>query len=939
MAHVCAKCSRLNPADASFCYHDGAPLNQHAPRSQAVRFPVPFVFPSGYACSTFDEFAVGCQQNWADAREMLRRGYFETLMVNVGRGDLAMAASTVGKQDDHDLALDQFLARLPSNQVNPPKLLIEPAEINLGRLTLAADQRFSLRIRNQGMRLLQGVVIAEECAWLAVGDGPASSRKLFRCEKELSISVQVRVGHLRAGHQPMVGQLTIDSNGGTTTVAVRVQVPVQPFPTGVLAGATSPRELAHKARSNAPEAGKLIEDGTVKRWFNDNGWVYPVRGPTASGVAAVQQMFEALGLVQPPKVELSEDSVRLHGRPNESLEHVLSVLTHENRLVVAHGKSDQPWLLVGPAIYRGRMSHLPLTVASVPAQPGQTLAAQVKITANGGQQFRVPVSLVITEPLPFAAQSASPVAVPTPRPVAPAPPVGKPVLPKPVAPKPPPVPVAKPFIPPAMPKVVPVAKPVAPPPVAVAAPQPAAPKVQVQREPDRVQAGPASDKRSVMGILVALAPAFLLVLTLVGIVLRDYLQTPVIVAPHERPVDLVPRIEIRFHDKLQGDDLEAIYLRSPQPTMRFGIIMLADGKLIGDGLAVKRLTFDPWGRTNNACLRFDGSDQRLFGGDGGTWREFAGKGWKDAQGQDHDGTRSVWICEDLKLQVTQLVELVAGEQSKLRDTCRVRYLIENQDGKSHQVGLRFLLDTYIGGNDGVPFTIPGATALCDTMIDLPKQSPDKKMPDFLQALEKPDLGNPGTVAHLKLKLDNLEPPVRVTLGAWPDESLRVNNRNALGPLTLWDVPLLSIKSLKPPDSAVAIYWAETELKAGASREVGFEYGLFPISSTDSRLAVAVDGARRPQGELTVVAYVNRTGLPMNASLTLTLPDGFALLEGAATQMIPEPAKAAPSAIVPLTWKVQAGDVGKYIQDRGIKVTASTGQSQTVDVEIKRTIFD
>ena len=38
----------------------------------------------------------------------------------------------------------------------------------------------------------------------------------------------------------------------------------------------------------------------------------------------------------------------------------------------------------------------------------------------------------------------------------------------------------------------------------------------------------------------------------------------------------------------------------------------------------------------------------------------------------------------------------------------VRYQIENKDTQNHKVGLRFLLDTYIGANDGVPFTIPRA---------------------------------------------------------------------------------------------------------------------------------------------------------------------------------------------------------------------------------------
>jgi hypothetical protein len=72
---------------------------------------------------------------------------------------------------------------------------------------------------------------------------------------------------------------------------------------------------------------------------------------------------------------------------------------------------------------------------------------------------------------------------------------------------------------------------------------------------------------------------------------------------------------------------------------------------------------------------------------------------------------------------------------------------------------------------------------------------------------------------------------------------------------------------------------------------------------------------------------------------LSLPPGFELVEGAAAQKIPEPAVGAQSAIVPITWKVKAGAAGKYQGDNGIKVTASTGQAQSVDVEIQQRIFD
>ena len=82
--------------------------------------------------------------------------------------------------------------------------------------------------------------------------------------------------------------------------------------------------------------------------------------------------------------------------------------------------------------------------------------------------------------------------------------------------------------------------------------------------------------------------------------------------------------------------------------------------------------------------------------------------------------------------MTQFVEVVPGEQSRLLDTCLVRYVIENQDGAAHTVGIRFLLDTYIGSNDGVPFTIPGAANLCDTQMEFNSTA---EVPDFIQALE------------------------------------------------------------------------------------------------------------------------------------------------------------------------------------------------------------
>jgi hypothetical protein len=288
------------------------------------------------------------------------------------------------------------------------------------------------------------------------------------------------------------------------------------------------------------------------------------------------------------------------------------------------------------------------------------------------------------------------------------------------------------------------------------------------------------------------------------------------------------------------------------------------------------------------------------------------------------------------VKVTQFVELVRGEQSRLLDTCRVQYRVESPaDGREQKIGIRFLLDSFIGSNDDVPFTIPGESDLCDTMKDLPLQAKDKKLPDFLQALEKPDLAHPGTIAHLRLRVENLEAPARVTLGAWPNEKLRVVDRKALGPATLWDVPLLPMKALDLNDSAITIYWQEESLKPGGKRDVGFEYGLWSLARKGSRLAATVDGAIRPGGELTVIAYVNRAGLEnQDDSVTLKLPEGFKLVEGAATQPVPRLAKDARSGNFPVTWKVQAGSTGSY----ELTVTSGSGLSQALRLEIRQSIY-
>jgi hypothetical protein len=290
---------------------------------------------------------------------------------------------------------------------------------------------------------------------------------------------------------------------------------------------------------------------------------------------------------------------------------------------------------------------------------------------------------------------------------------------------------------------------------------------------------------------------------------------------------------------------------------------------------------------------------------------------------------------------------VPGVQSRLLDTCLVRYILENHDTRPHRVGIRFMLDTFIGANDGVPFTIPGDSILCDTKMEF--KTPDR-VPDFIQALEKDDPRDPGTVAYLQFRIGtNVESPSRVLLGGWPNPELRkMGIRGAQAQLTGWEVPFISIKERikvvkngreeirEANDSAVTMYWNEHTLEPGRSRTVGFTYGLGNVDTRESggHLLLTVGGRLVRHGEFTLTALVHDP--QAGEKLTLQLPPGFSILEGDAEQEVPAVPPGASRPDSPVTWRLRAGEDGKY----ELSVRSSTGAKQKLPLTIRtRGVFD
>jgi hypothetical protein len=291
---------------------------------------------------------------------------------------------------------------------------------------------------------------------------------------------------------------------------------------------------------------------------------------------------------------------------------------------------------------------------------------------------------------------------------------------------------------------------------------------------------------------------------------------------------------------------------------RFGLIAQAPG----DNL-VKKLTYSQTGATNNTIVRINGKDMWLHRTKNSPFKVADPDKLNEVKGEIGLTWTSSWEVTNPRADVVQEVGVRRGDQTGRFDTVVVRYILKNQSKASQRFGLRFMLDTFIGTNDGVPFTIPEQANLCTTQMVARK----RQIPDYVQALERPDIKKPGTIAHLGVKVSGhygyMQPPDMLQITHWPGEDAVWN----LGNFNFGD------------DSAVGLFWDEAVVKPGEARTVGFTYGLANVVSGGSggKMGLTTGGVFRVDGEFVLTAYLD-TSLK-RATATLTLPDGLKLSPG------------------------------------------------------------
>src|SRR6266542_2379092 len=148
----CPRCQRANPGEATYCHFDGTPLRLTPSQAKQAHGSLPheFVFPSGRSCRTYDDLVHACQEEWTDARDLLRQGVFAQFLAAAGRMDLAQSAQKAQAHEDADIGLHVFVSGLPAGKAEGPKLDLKPRRLVLGSMRAGETRQVKLVVANLG---------------------------------------------------------------------------------------------------------------------------------------------------------------------------------------------------------------------------------------------------------------------------------------------------------------------------------------------------------------------------------------------------------------------------------------------------------------------------------------------------------------------------------------------------------------------------------------------------------------------------------------------------------------------------------------------------------------------------------------------------------------------------------------------------------------------
>jgi hypothetical protein len=216
--------------------------------------------------------------------------------------------------------------------------------------------------------------------------------------------------------------------------------------------------------------------------------------------------------------------------------------------------------------------------------------------------------------------------------------------------------------------------------------------------------------------------------------------------------------------------------------------------------------------------------------------------------------------------ITQTLSFVRSSTTGLFDTVRIAYNIKNTDERPHQIGLRIMLDTMLGANDGAPFRV-GELAILTDMAFM-----GSELSNFWQAFDS--LSNPRVIGQGTLQGLGITTPDQVFFSNWGSLANGV-----------WDFDFVPGRDFTrlgefELDSAVALLWKPVTFQPGEEKQYVTHYGMGGISIVRGSLSLgitspaSVDSSR--ESSFPVVVYVQNTGEgeARNVEVSICVPAGL-----------------------------------------------------------------
>ena len=204
----------------------------------------------------------------------------------------------------------------------------------------------------------------------------------------------------------------------------------------------------------------------------------------------------------------------------------------------------------------------------------------------------------------------------------------------------------------------------------------------------------------------------------------------------------------------------------------------------------------PTGTTSETLIRINGTDYFFH-----NYAETVAK----------TSTKAISFATIGDVEITQTLEIVENPNATTKNVVSIRYSCVNKGSEACTIGVRIMLDTMLGSNDGAPFKVNNREITAETEYS------GSNIPKIYQAYDS--LSNPSLTATGYTYYTASEKPDKVQFAAWP--GIRGSS---------WAYMVDPDRAITG-DSAFVSYFNEKTVAAGASRSAVTYYGAYNSSAS------------------------------------------------------------------------------------------------------------